>query len=347
VKIVLRNISKCYGRHSARKVVLEKVNLDLAPGTWLSVVGTSGSGKSTLLNIIAGLMDPDSGSIEVDGFCRGRERLQLVSYMLQDFPLYPSIDVRKNLQHAGKIGKQRGVPEFEELVDKFKLGLLLNQLPSQLSGGERQRCALVRTMLLGRPVVLLDEPFSNMDVILRKELRRYLRKLQLMQGTTVILVTHDQEDAVSTSDLVGFLDGGCLVQVDAPPRVFRHPASLRVATNFGDVGMVLFPVTLLSSLGFIQQENASNFHLVGIRETDFELNGVTGQGAWQCNVLGHEFLGSRIRIFLAYRGNTFAVVTNDSSLAERSELYVMPKMHLGVFFNEDPVSKLDDSDISN
>lgn len=322
MNIEIKNVAKSFDK----VVVLKDVDLKLNSGNWLSIIGTSGAGKTTILNLIAGLLISDEGEIIIGKYSNKMKRRGLVGYLLQDFPLYPSLSVRDNLKHAEKKRFKAEGPTFQEVVEKFKIERYLNHLPSMLSGGEKQRVALARTLLLHRPVLLLDEPFSNIDVVMRRDLRRYCRMIQKDWSYTVILVTHDQEDTMSTSDLVAFLDEGKIVQLDIPERMFRSPASKSVGDNFGDVGMVWLPTNLLSQDCSFSILERNNERFCGLRESDFEVVKTPRKEFWNVKVLKKEYLGSRYRYFVEYRDLIFSIVSSVNIQKSDKCLWIFPSI---------------------
>jgi ABC-type sugar transport system ATPase subunit len=226
--------------------------------------------------------------------------------------------VRDNLSLAAKLaGTPSGVPQ--DIIEEFDLSALLGQFPNTLSGGERQRVALARTLILSRPITLLDEPFSNIDVVLKRSLRRYIKIRLKDQKSTVVAVTHDQEDAIGTSDMVAMLAHGKLLQVGTPQTVYLKPSSVVVGAGFGDVGMVWFDS---SDLG-----QHSKSISVGVRESDFETSCAESSALWRVAKVGQEYLGSRTRLFVRTQGgNTFSIVVPSEVSATFGDiLWVRPR----------------------
>jgi ABC-type sugar transport system ATPase subunit len=323
--IVLNNVEKSF----ENRLVLKNINLQIKDGNWLSIIGTSGSGKSTILNLISGLLTADGGKIRIGNYYDKMEIRKFVGYLQQDFPLYPSLSVENNLKFAERKRLKIDGPSFEDVVIKLSIASCLSQIPSMLSGGERQRVALARTLLLHRPILLLDEPFSNIDVVMRRDLRRYCRELKEKWSFTVILVTHDQEDAMSTSDFVAFLDRGEIVQLESPEKMFLLPISRSVGDNVGDVGMVWFSENLIKcnrNLPIIIDIKNKGYY--GFRESDFEVSNSPKNEYWNVEVIKSEFLGSRRRYFVKYNEKTFSIVSSIDHQYCKS-LWILPRPLLG------------------
>ena len=227
-----------------REQVLAEVDLVVEPGEFVSIIGPSGCGKSTLLNIIAGLDQPDSGTVLLDDGLDGqeqaglRERLGRVGYMQQKDLLLPWRTVLDNAILGLEI---RGVPRRQarkqamELTESFGLDGFENQYPLALSGGMRQRAAFLRTMLLGQDMVLLDEPFGALDALTRVHMQEWLLTLWDSMKSTVVLITHDMDEAILVSDRVYVLTSRpgtvkMILNVDLPrPRDFEAVTSAAFA----------------------------------------------------------------------------------------------------------------------
>jgi ABC-type sugar transport system ATPase subunit len=227
--ISLRGIRKSFGK----TVALDGVDLEIAPGEAVAVVGPSGSGKSTLLRVIAGLEEPDDGTLEIDGTSMDDipSRRRDVAMVFQSFALYPHLTVFRNLALPLEL---RAVPraETEERVagaaDLLDIAYLLNRKPGKLSGGQRQRVALARAIIRNPAVFLFDEPLSNLDAQHRSELRREIVALHRNAGASLVLVTHDQADAAAIADRVVVMRNGRIAGTGAPEDVLDPPAHLSV-----------------------------------------------------------------------------------------------------------------------
>ncbi|WP_102348392.1 ABC transporter ATP-binding protein [Bacillus sp. Marseille-P3661] len=229
-------------RHFDDNVALADVNLVVQEGEFFSLLGPSGCGKSTLLNIISGFLEPTSGLVYIGG----KDVTSLPPYrrnlgmVFQNYALFPHLTVFENVAYGLKIKK---LPRNEirervtEALSLVQLSSFAQRRPHQLSGGQQQRVAIARALAIQPSVLLLDEPLSNLDAKLRKEMQFELRNIQQRVGITTILVTHDQEEALSLSDRIGILGKGHLQQVGSPLEVYRHPANRFVAEFIGQVNL--------------------------------------------------------------------------------------------------------------
>jgi sulfate transport system ATP-binding protein len=242
MSIEIRNVNKHFGTFQA----LRDVNLDIASGELLALLGPSGCGKTTLLRIIAGLETPDSGSIHFSGEdttdVHVRERN--VGFVFQHYALFRHMSVFENVAFGLRV-KPRGErpsdaqiqQKVTDLLKLVQLDWLGDRYPSQLSGGQRQRIALARALAVEPQVLLLDEPFGALDAKVRKELRRWLRRLHDGLHVTSIFVTHDQEEALEVADRVVLMNKGVVEQSGSPQDVWDHPASPFVYGFLGDVNL--------------------------------------------------------------------------------------------------------------
>ena len=235
--LVLEALSKHYGS----SVGVSGLELTVPPGELVTLIGPSGCGKSTTLRLVAGLERPDEGTIRIAGdVVAGRHRFQeperrRVGLVFQDHALFPHLTVAKNvafgLDRLPRAGRQARVGEVLELV---RLGHLAHRYPHELSGGDQQRVALARALAPRPAVVLLDEPFSSLDESLRAQVRRDTVATLRETGTTAVLVTHDQTEALSVGHRVVVMHDGVIEQSDTPEQVFEQPATRFVASFMGD-----------------------------------------------------------------------------------------------------------------
>ena len=242
MSIEIRNVSKNFGDFRA----LRDVSLHVDSGELIALLGPSGCGKTTLLRIIAGLESADAGSIYFSGEdttdVHVRERQ--VGFVFQHYALFRHMTVFENVAFGLRVkprGQRPGEKEIatkvHDLLKLVQLDWLADRFPSQLSGGQRQRIALARALAVEPKVLLLDEPFGALDAKVRKELRRWLRRLHDELHVTSIFVTHDQEEALEVADRVVLMNSGVIEQVGSPQEVWDHPASPFVYGFLGDVNL--------------------------------------------------------------------------------------------------------------
>ena len=242
MSIEIRNVSKQFGDFQA----LRDVSLDIKSGELIALLGPSGCGKTTLLRIIAGLETPDVGTIHFSGEdttdVHVRERN--VGFVFQHYALFRHMTVFENVAFGLRMKPRKERPSEAQIKEKVMSLLKLVQLdwiadrfPSQLSGGQRQRIALARALAVEPKVLLLDEPFGALDAKVRKELRRWLRRLHDELHVTSIFVTHDQEEALEVADRVVVINQGKIEQEGTPQQVWDNPASPFVYGFLGDVNL--------------------------------------------------------------------------------------------------------------
>ena len=258
MSIEIRNVSKQFGDFHA----LRDVSLDVDSGELVALLGPSGCGKTTLLRIIAGLETADAGSILFAGEdttdVHVRERQ--VGFVFQHYALFRHMTVFENVAFGLRVkprslrpGEAQIKAKVHELLKLVQLDWLADRYPAQLSGGQRQRIALARALAVEPKVLLLDEPFGALDAKVRKELRRWLRRLHDELHVTSIFVTHDQEEALEVADRVVLMNGGRIEQVGSPQDVWDHPASPFVYGFLGDVNL------------FHGRAHEGEVHLEGVR----------------------------------------------------------------------------------
>jgi iron(III) transport system ATP-binding protein len=237
--LTVHGLAKAYGS----TVVLSDVELSVPSGGFAAVLGPSGSGKTTLLRLIAGFDHPDRGRIAVDGetFDDGARHLpayrRKIGYVPQEGLLFPHLSVAENVGF-GLPRRSRSGRRVSDLLELIGLGGLGHRRPHELSGGQQQRVAVARALAPEPRLILLDEPFAALDASLRDSLRLEIKQLLASLGTTVVLVTHDQEEALSLADVVAILDDGRIVQQATPRAVYQQPETLAVAHFMGDTNLV-------------------------------------------------------------------------------------------------------------
>jgi sulfate transport system ATP-binding protein len=298
--IAVRAVTKRFGDF----VALDDVSLEVPDGSLTALLGPSGSGKSTLLRIIAGLEAPDRGAVEIHGADATRLPAQRrgIGFVFQHYAAFKHMTVHDNVAFGLKIRKEpraRVKQRVDELLGVVGLAGYAGRYPSQLSGGQRQRMALARALAVEPRVLLLDEPFGALDANVRGELRDWLRRLHDEVHVTTVLVTHDQEEAMSVADRIAVMDRGRIEQCGAPRELYDQPAN-------GFVMQFLGPVSRLGD------------RLV--RPHDIALAHAPADGAREALVARVVHLGFEVRVELVIDGEgaVTAQLTRDD--AEQLEL---------------------------
>ena len=247
--IEFRNITKRYGTDASAPLVVKGISFHVPAGTLTTILGPSGCGKTTTLRMIAGLESPTSGAIVMGG----RDVTTLgpaernVSMMFQSYALFPHMNVIENVGYGLKMSRVNKDEIARRARDTLKsVGLVGfdERLPSELSGGQQQRVALARALVLEPAVLLFDEPLSNLDARLRREMREEIRTLQQRLKLTVAYVTHDQSEALAVSDQIIVMDHGVIAQRGTPEQLYSRPESEFVAGFMGEA--TVFPATVRS-----------------------------------------------------------------------------------------------------
>ena len=243
--LTIDKIRKSYGDVDT----LKGIDIALASGEFLVLLGASGCGKSTLLNIIAGLAEPTSGDIRIDdrSIIGRHPKDRDIAMVFQSYALYPNLSVRRNIgfglemRHVPAAEREAAVAEAAALL---KIEDLLDRKPSQLSGGQRQRVAIGRALVRHPKIFLFDEPLSNLDAKLRMDMRTELKRLHQLTRTTTVYVTHDQIEAMTLATRIAVMRNGRIEQLGTPEEIYDRPATLYVATFVGAPAMNLLPVTV-------------------------------------------------------------------------------------------------------
>ena len=307
--------------------VLSGVNLTIEPGEFFAFLGPSGSGKSTLLRAIAGFGPRPRGAIRIDG----KNVVDLppwkrsVGMVFQSYALWPHMSVRENVSFGlveRKIPKSEIGPRVDGALDLVGLRDLADRMPSQLSGGQQQRIALARTVVTEPQVLLLDEPLSNLDASLRVQMRRELLALQRKLGLTTIFVTHDQEEANTTSDRMAVLDGGVIQQIGTPQMLYDNPQNHFVANFLGTANILDGEVKksgkdlrFVTSGGdaFSLQEGDLGKGSIVLRPQNISIVKKPGRDTIEGIVRHREFLGSQIRYIIDAAGTEIVVDQSHSA----------------------------------
>ena len=328
-----RSISKFYDEER----VLSDFNLDVWKGSITGILGSSGSGKTTALRLIAGFDRPDAGIIEMKNEVIVSDEVWLpperrnIGMVFQDYALFPHLTVKKNIAFGlGKNDIEQG--RLKEVIEMCNLSSLINKFPQELSGGQQQRVALARALAPNPEVILLDEPFTSLDAQMARVLRDEVVELLKDTETTAIIVTHDQEEALSVCDVVSVLEKGKIIQSSTPQEIYLNPVSKTVANSVGDPNILKgFSVDgrVETSLGtFVSAyEGALD---VSIRPECIELN-LDSEGSYivkECTFYGHDqvisFQNSKGEVFRARSLPNTIYEAGDKVNIEISEVTTFP-----------------------
>ncbi|HSC50530.1 MAG TPA: sn-glycerol-3-phosphate ABC transporter ATP-binding protein UgpC [Gaiellaceae bacterium] len=336
-EIELEHLTKVY---AGGVTAVDDVSLSIGDGEFIVLVGPSGCGKSTLLRMIAGLEEVTAGAISIGGadVTELAPRRRDIAMVFQSYALYPHMSVRKNIGYGLKV-RRTPKDEAKQRVEKVAalLGLedLLDRKPAQLSGGQRQRVAMGRAIVREPKAFLMDEPLSNLDAKLRVEMRASLAQLHARLGVTTIYVTHDQTEAMTLGQRVAVLDGGRILQVDTPQRLYDHPANVFVAAFIGTPAMNLVEGTIDGAEVVVggfripldaarRPASGARDVVVGVRPEAFEAAATAARGLPTLTVepVVVEELGSDAHVF--FRVEAAAVATDVSG---RDEAALLPESH--------------------
>ncbi len=275
--IEIDRVKRTFGDFTA----LDGVSLQIREGEFFSLLGPSGCGKTTLLRQIAGFDDPTSGAIRIDGqdMTGVPANRRPTNMVFQNYAIFPHLTVEKNVAYGlrklrlDRQERERRVQEALAQVDMAHLG---RRRSNEISGGQRQRVALARALIMRPKVLLLDEPLSALDKKLREQMQVELRRLQRAVGITFILVTHDQEEALTMSDRIAVMFAGKIAQCDRPEEIYQHPRSRAVAEFIG--GMNFLPASLLRENDAMIEIDVAGFGRAEVKKpagVTFNGNGLT------------------------------------------------------------------------
>lgn len=226
LKLEVRELEKIYGN----KCALNKVSFDVKEGEFLSILGPSGCGKTTILRILIGLLEATSGTVIKDGIdiTHKHSANRGMGIVFQNYALFENMTVLGNVEYALKIKKDTKRVAREKalaMIERMGLSDHINKKPGQLSGGQQQRVAIARTMILNPSIMLFDEPMSALDVATRISLRKEIKNIQKEFGTTMIYITHDQEEAFAMSDRIMVMKEANIEQLDTPENIIDNPVN--------------------------------------------------------------------------------------------------------------------------
>lgn len=291
VSLQVEEVSKFYDK----TVALENINLEIQKGEFVCLLGPSGCGKSTLLRLIAGLDTPNKGSI----FMNGRDVTKLpparrnFGIMFQSYALFPNLTAFENVAYGlrnKKIQKKDIEARVDRLFDMIKLPDAKNRYPAQLSGGEQQRVALARALATEPEFLLLDEPLSALDAKVRLSLRKQICAIQRELGLTTIMVTHDQDEALTMADRIVVMNKAAIMQEGTPEEIYHHPVNPFVADFIGSINFMEHRVEM--------KNEDEKKDIMAIRPEKIELSRDARRDSYHAVVKDVEFRGASYRIYL-------------------------------------------------
>ncbi|MBN9528815.1 MAG: ABC transporter ATP-binding protein [Alphaproteobacteria bacterium] len=315
----LEGITKRYGDAG----VVGPVDLTIGKGEFLTLLGPSGCGKTTTLQIIAGLLEPTDGRVSLSGrdITDAPPPQRDMGLVFQNYALFPHKTIFDNVAFGlrmRKVARTEIVDRVTEMLRIVGLPDIERRLPDQLSGGQRQRVALARALVIRPTILLLDEPLSNLDAMLRKRMRHEIRELQQRLGITTIFVTHDQDEAFEMSDRVALLDRGRIAQIGTPEELYDAPTTRFVAEFIGDANLIDAEVVSADGRGLVRLRIAGGSEMLArtsaldlgpgqgallmIRPERIELADAAAPGTLPARVRQRVFSGERITLELDTSG---------------------------------------------
>ncbi len=316
MKITLQHLTKTFPskhRNTPDTIAVNDFTFDMPDGKLIGLLGPSGCGKSTVLNLISGLLKATSGQVLFDDedVTRVPPEHRGVGIVFQNYALYPHLTVEKNirfplenLKGEDKLSKEEMQKRVLEAAKLVQLENLLDRKPDELSGGQQQRVAIARALVKRPRVLLMDEPLSNLDARLRLQTREEIRRIQRSTKITTIFVTHDQEEAMSISDLIVVMKAGVLQQIGKPQDVYDAPANLFVAKFLGTPpinvfrGRVQGGKVMLGEDAILTVEGVADQEVhVAIRPEGFRLD---ANGPMKCSLRGIEVMGRDVSVLAGH-----------------------------------------------
>ncbi len=317
MKIVLKDLTKVfqsYEKNAKPVTAVDHFSFEIPDGKLVALLGPSGCGKSTTLNMICGLEEPTEGQIYFGDQDMTNVPVEKrdVGMVFQSYALYPHLTVKKNIlfplenrKGKDKLSKEAMEEKVMQVAKLVQIEKYMNRKPSQLSGGQQQRVAIARALVKEPKVLLLDEPLSNLDARLRLSTREEIRRIQKETGITTVFVTHDQEEAMSISDLMVVMKNGILQQIDKPQMIYDNPKNLFVAKFLGTPAINVFSGKIQDHQLYIGNDALMRVNLedrevmVGIRPEGFEK---VDDGEFHCKLTRVEKLGRDTSVIGEHEG---------------------------------------------
>ncbi len=362
MKVVLQNLTKIFpsrDKKAGKEVVaVNDFTFEIPDGKLIGLLGPSGCGKSTTLYMISGLQKPTSGKIFFgdDDVTELSTENRGIGLVFQNYALYPHMTVKQNilfplqnLKGADKLSKEEMNQRAYEAAKLVQIDELMDRKPSELSGGQQQRVAIARALVKMPRVLLLDEPLSNLDARLRLQTREEIRRIQKETGITTVFVTHDQEEAMSISDMIVVMKLGVLQQLGKPQDVYDDPVNLFVAKFLGTPPINVLSGKIEGSKLYIGQdavldvEGAADQEVyVGIRPEGFELD---ANGALHCDLVNVEVMGRDVSVVSSHEAaispSVRSIIDADNlSAISGSKVSYRLKPHKVFLFNKETEERI-------
>ena len=312
MKVTIKNLTKKFPSRNKKQpepvVAVNNFSLEIGDGQLIALLGPSGCGKSTILNLLSGLLKPTEGEIYFgdENVTDTLPENRGVGLVFQSYALYPHLTVKQNItfplenrRGANKLSREKMSDMALEAARLVQIEELLDRKPSELSGGQQQRVAIARALVKAPNILLLDEPLSNLDARLRLQTREEIRRIQRSTGITTVFVTHDQEEAMSISDLIVVMKSGVLQQIGAPQEVYDEPKNLFVAKFLGTPPINVFDGEIKDGVLYIGNQSVTSHNApdgkvdVAIRPEGFTLD---GDGVLTCTLDRVEVMGRDISV---------------------------------------------------
>ncbi len=292
----VNNLSKKYDE----KLVLENITFQQKEGEIISLIGASGIGKSTLLKCLSGLTNINSGSIVLNGdkIHKQEASFRKIAYVFQESPLFPHINVIDNiLFNLSEYDQEK----LNHLLEKTEVKALVKRFPYELSGGENQRVAIVRSLIRNPDLLLLDEPFSNLDTVNKRYVKEIVFEIIKESNLTTIIVNHDIEESLEISDRIMIINNGIIESIDSPENIYKSPKNLSTAELFGDVTSI----SVDNQKKHIRPENIK----------------IVKKSAYSVEIKNSHYLGEKYRVS-AKLGNDIISLYHNSELKKGESLYI-------------------------
>ena len=362
MKVVLENLTKIFPSRNKKSneevIAVNNFNFEIPDGKLIGLLGPSGCGKSTTLYMLSGLQKPTSGKIYFgdDDVTELATEKRGIGLVFQNYALYPHMTVKQNILFPLQNLKGEDRPSKEEMLEKayyaaklVQIDELMDRKPSELSGGQQQRVAIARALVKMPRILLLDEPLSNLDARLRLQTREEIRRIQKETGITTVFVTHDQEEAMSISDLIVVMKLGVVQQIGKPQEVYDNPTNLFVAKFLGTPPINVFSGEIKDGKIYIGEDAVMEVKdvpnqevIIGIRPEGFNLE---ENGPFQCKLENVEVMGRDVSVVSTNAASLNPVIRSiinaDNKVNEESDIVRYSiKPHKMFVFNKETEERI-------